>query len=57
MRFEVETLDDALLKLYPELLSRKPNVTASRGDNTEILGVLIEVAQVKLAIRKRRQRG
>ena len=45
--FKVETLDDALLKLYPELLSRKPNVTASRGDNTEILGALIEVAQVR----------
>ncbi len=47
MRFEVETLDDALLKLYSELLSRQRNVTASRGDNTEILGVLIEATTVE----------
>jgi hypothetical protein len=43
MRFAVETLDDALLQLYRELLSRTSNVAATRGDNTEILGVLIEI--------------
>ena len=43
MRLQVETLDDALLQLYPELLLRGNHVAASRGENTEILGVLIEI--------------
>ena len=57
MRFEVETLDDALLKLYPELLSRVPNVTASRGDNTEILGVLIEIELARARLSRSETRG
>src|SRR6266481_3237845 len=57
MRFEVETLDDALLKLYPELLSRQRNVTASRGDNTEILGVLIEIERPRARLSRSETRG
>lgn len=57
MRIEVETLDDALLKLYPELLSRRSNVTASRGDNTEILGVLIEIERPRARLSRSETRG
>lgn len=57
MRFEVETLDDALLKLYPELLSRDSNVSASRGGNTEILGVLIEIERVRARLSRSQTRG
>jgi thymidylate synthase len=57
MRFEAETLDDALLKLYPELLSREHNVTASRGVNTEILGVLIEIERARARLSRSETRG
>ena len=57
MRFEAETLDDALLRLYPELLSRASNVSASRGDNTEILGVLIEIAIPRARLSRSETRG
>jgi thymidylate synthase len=57
MRFEVETLDDALLKLYPELLSRESNVAASRGKNTEILGVLIEIERARARLSRSETRG
>jgi thymidylate synthase len=57
MRFEVETLDDALLKLYSELLSRKGRVTASRGDFTEILGVLIEIERARTRLSRSETRG
>jgi thymidylate synthase len=57
MRFEAETLDDALLKLYPELLSRESNVAASRGNNTEILGVLIEIERARARLSRSETRG
>ena len=57
MRFEAETLDDTLLKLYPELLSRASNVAASRGDNTEILGTLIEIAKPRARLSRSETRG
>jgi thymidylate synthase len=57
MRFEAETLDDALLKLYPELLSRASNVTASRGKNAEILGALIEIARPRARLSRSETRG
>jgi thymidylate synthase len=57
MRFAVETLDDALLTLYPELLSREPNVSASRGDNSEILGVLIEIERARARLSRSETRG
>jgi thymidylate synthase len=57
MRFAVETLDDALLKLYPELLSRASDVVASRGKNTEILGVLIEIEHARARLSRSETRG
>ena len=48
MRISVETVDDALLTLYGELLHRTSNVVASRGRNTEILGVLIEIDVLRI---------
>jgi thymidylate synthase len=57
MRFEVETLDDALLQLYSELLSREGNVTATRGKFTEILGVLIEIERPRTRLSRSETRG
>jgi thymidylate synthase len=57
MRFEVETLDDALLALYRELVSREYNVSASRGDNSEILGVLIEIDRARARLSRSESRG
>jgi len=57
MRISVETLDDALLTLYGELLSRTSNVVASRGTNTEILGVLIEIDKPRARLSRSQTRG
>jgi hypothetical protein len=57
MRFAVETLDDALLKLYPELLSSRHHVSATRGGNTELLGVLIEIEQPRARLSRSEMRG
>jgi thymidylate synthase len=44
MYISAETLDDALLKLYPALLARSnDSVTASRGETAEVIGALIEI--------------
>ncbi len=56
MRFQVETLD-ALLQLYPRLLSRENNVSATRGDNVEILGVLIEIERARARLSRSETRG
>lgn len=57
MRFEVETIDDALLRLYPELLSCDQFVTASRGRNAELLGVLIEIENPRARLSRSETRG
>lgn len=57
MRFSVETLDDALLQLYRELLSLESNVAASRGGNTEMLGVLIEIERPRARLSRSETRG
>jgi thymidylate synthase len=57
MRFEAETLDDALLQLYPELLSHGRNVTASRGNNAELLGVSIEIDKSRARLSRSETRG
>jgi hypothetical protein len=44
MRFRADTLDDALLALYPALLADGTPVDASRGVNRELRGVLLEIA-------------
>jgi thymidylate synthase len=57
MQISVETLDDALLQLYAELISHTSNVAASRGDNTEILGVLIEIQRPRTRLSRSETRG
>lgn len=57
MRFEVETLDDALLALYPELLSREPTISATRGAFSEILGASIEIKKLERDLVDRRRAG
>jgi thymidylate synthase len=57
MEIIAETLDDALLRLYPELLSGKSKVVASRGENTEILGVLIEIERARARLSRSETRG
>jgi hypothetical protein len=42
---------------YPELLSRENSVAASRGDNTEILGVLIEIERARARLSRSETRG
>ena len=57
MHIKVETLDDALLELYPQLLMSKLKVTASRGENAEILGVAIEIANSRARLSRSETRG
>lgn len=57
MHIKVETLDDALLELYPQLLTSKLKVTASRGENAEILGVAIEIAHARARLSRSETRG
>jgi thymidylate synthase len=57
MEIVSETLDDALLKLYPRLLAGKSEVAASRGKNTEVLGVLIEIEQARARLSRSETRG
>jgi thymidylate synthase len=57
MRIQAETLDDALLELYPALLATEINVTASRGDNSEVIGVLIEIKQARARLSRSETRG
>jgi len=57
MHISVETLDDALLRLYTELLSRESNVAASRGPNTEMVGVLIEIERPRARLSRSETRG
>lgn len=52
-----ETLDDALLKLYPELLKLTDFVTATRGDFTELVGVLIEITKPRARLSRSETRG
>ena len=57
MRIQVDTLDDALIALYPQLLSQQTIVTASRGETAEFLGVLIEIAQPRARLSRSETRG
>jgi thymidylate synthase len=57
MRFDVETLDDALLALYQELLARDPSIEASRGAFSEILGVSIEIHKPRARLSRSKTRG
>jgi thymidylate synthase len=58
MYVTAETLDDALLKLYPALLARsKESVTASRGETAEIIGALIEIKNPRARLSRSETRG
>lgn len=59
MHIKVETLDDALLKLYPTLIASKQRITASRGSGeiAEILGVLIEITEPRCRMSRSQTRG
>ena len=58
MYISAETLDDALLKLYPELLARsKASVTASRGETAEVIGALIEISNPRARLSRSETRG
>jgi hypothetical protein len=53
-----ETLDDVLLALYPVLLGRSNNtVAATRGENAEIIGALIEIEQPRARLSRSETRG
>ena len=57
MLIAAETLDDALLKLYPELLKRTNGVVATRGKNVEIIGVTIEIEKPRARLSRSETRG
>ena|ERR1700722_6831954 len=57
MLIAVETLDDALLKLYPQLLERTDSIVASRGENAEIIGVTIEIEKPRARLSRSETRG
>jgi thymidylate synthase len=57
MLIRAETLDDILLQLYPVLLATDINVTASRGDNSELIGVLIEIENPRARLSRSETRG
>jgi thymidylate synthase len=52
-----ETLDDALLDLYPRLLSSEEIVAASRGETVEIIGALIEITNPRARLSRSETRG
>jgi thymidylate synthase len=53
-----ETLDDALLALYPVLLERRSEpVIATRGETAEIIGALIEIKQPRARLSRSETRG
>jgi len=57
MHISRETLDDVLLELYPALLSSADHVAASRGGNTEILGVQVEIKHPRARLSRSETRG
>jgi thymidylate synthase len=58
MFISAETLDDALLDLYPKLLARcGDTVTATRGETVEVIGALIEIANPRARLSRSETRG
>jgi thymidylate synthase len=57
MHFSAETLDDLLRKVYPVLLEQGAPVAASRGANSEIIGVLIELERPRARLSRTETRG
>lgn len=52
-----EILDDALRELYPELLRSPDLVSSSRGDTSELFGVLIEIERPRARLSRTETRG
>jgi thymidylate synthase len=57
MYIKRETLDDVLLELYPALLSISEVITATRGENAEILGALLEIEKPRARLSRSETRG
>lgn len=57
MHLPVETLDDALHRLYPLLLSAPLVAGTTRGDNRELLGVSIEISKPRARLSRTETRG
>lgn len=51
------TLDDILRELYPALISKGAPVKASRGDNSELIGVLLELETPRARLSRTETRG
>ena len=51
------TLDDAMAELYPALLASPNDVTATRGDTRELIGVLVEITHPRARISRTETRG
>jgi thymidylate synthase len=52
-----ETLDDALRELYPPLLASTEFIATSRGDTTELVGVLVEITRPRARLSRTETRG
>lgn len=52
-----ETLDDALLELYPKLLASESSISTSRGPTKELLGVQIELENPRSRLSRTETRG
>src|SRR5229473_217118 len=57
MHLVCETLDDVLLKLYPQLLAAPLASGATRGTNREILGTSIHIAKPRARLSRTETRG
>jgi thymidylate synthase len=57
MHVACETLDDVLRELYPELLRSANFVSTSRGDTSELVGVLVEIKRPRARLSRTETRG
>lgn len=57
MHFTTDTLDDALLRLYPQLLEAPKIDGATRGSNAELRGVTIEIVRPRARLSRTETRG
>jgi thymidylate synthase len=57
MQFTADTLDDVLLRLYPQLLVAQKVDGATRGSNAEMRGVTIEIVKPRARLSRTETRG
>jgi thymidylate synthase len=57
MHFVAATSDDVLRELYPALLERGTHVEASRGANSELIGVQLQVEAPRARLSRTETRG